>query len=157
MSWQLGWRLELLGGRSVQQGRDLDDIVEATVKSLKLMYEPRTTITGRRGAKAPADMAIPGGGSDALIAIAIKGFDSTGSKLSDAVKEIGQMVEAAMPQQFIFAVVGGLGWHRRTSDLDRILKFWERNEIAGVYTAGQMDELEKALRDAALRLGLLDP
>ena len=141
-------------GTSIQQGRDLEDAVEEQVSGLGLGYEARTRFIGKAGVDAPADFAIPSG-AEALIAVAVKGFDSTGSKLSDAAREIEQMVEARTPRQFIYAVVDGQGWRRRHGDLRRIHALWERQLIDGLYTRAQLAEFAAALRGAAKRVGLL--
>lgn len=140
-------------GGWVQQGRDLEDAVEEKVKELGVAYVARTRFTGKADQTAPADFAIPSG-PDALIAVAVKGFDSTGSKLSDATREIEQMVEVRTARQFIFAVVDGQGWMRRQGDLRRIHNLWERNLIDGLYTRRQLNAFEIALKDAARRVGL---
>ena len=141
-------------GASVQQGRELEDAVEERVAALDLDYEVRTRFTGKAGITAPADFAIPSGDA-ALIAVAVKGFDSTGSKLSDAAREIEQMVEARTARQFIFAVVDGQGWLRRQGDLRRIHALWEQQLIDGLYTRAQLGDFGTALRAAADRVGLL--
>lgn len=142
-------------GSSVKQGRDLEDAVEAEITALGLPFTARTRFVGSNGQTAPADFAIPAGGG-ALIAIAVKGFDSTGSKLSDATREIEQMVQVKTARQYIFAVVDGLGWLRRQGDLRRIHSLWERQLIDGLYAKQQLGDLQKALAAAAKRVDLLD-
>jgi hypothetical protein len=144
----------LRAGGWVQQGRDLEDAVEAAIKALGLPYVARTRFKGKADLTAPADFAIPNG-PNALIAVAVKGFDSTGSKLTDAAREIEQMVEAKTPRQYIFAVVDGQGWVRRKEDLRRIHARWENQLVEGVFPRGQLDAFGAALHDAAKRLGLL--
>ncbi len=141
-------------GTSVQQGRDLVDAVEARVNALGLKYEPRTRFHGKGGATAPADFAIPDG-AGAVIAVAVKGFDSTGSKLSDGTREIEQMVEVKTARQYIFAVVDGQGWVRGQGDLRRIHALWTDKLIDGLYTRAQLGTFEAALKDAARRLDLI--
>jgi len=141
-------------GRWVQQGRDLEDAVEEKVITLSVPYVARTRFAGKAGQTAPADFALPDG-PNALIAVAVKGFDSTGSKLSDATREIEQMVEVKTPRQFIFAVVDGQGWMRRRGDLRRIHDLWVKKLIDGLYTRGQLGDFELALREAAKRVALM--
>ena len=141
-------------GTSVQRGRDLEDAVEEHVAALGLPYVARTRFSGKAGTDAPADFAVPNG-EDALIAVAVKGFDSTGSKLSDAAREIEQMVEARTPRQYIFAVVDGQGWRRRQGDLRRIHQLGEKQLIDGLYTRAQLADFGAAMRSAAKRVGLL--
>jgi len=68
-------------------GRKVEDEIEAVAKNLGLPYQTRTKFTGRDHRTAPCDLVIPAG-NNAEIAVAAKGFDSTGSKLTDAVREV---------------------------------------------------------------------
>ncbi len=45
----------------------------------------------------------------APIAVAAKGFDSTGSKLTDSVREVEAMADVRLPTQFIMVVIDGIG------------------------------------------------
>ena len=117
-----------LAGRAIGRGRALEDRVELLVgeEGLGLPYKLRTRFVGTGGRSAPCDVAIPDGGDKALIAIAIKGFDSTGSKLTDAVREVVTMAEVRQPRQFVYAVVDGIGWKSRKADLHRIYDLWTK-------------------------------
>lgn len=141
-------------GSAIAQGRALEDEVEAVIESLGLDFQARTRFEGTGGGTAPADFAVPEGGSSALIAVAVKGFDSTGSKLTDASREIEEMAKVRKPTQFIFAIVDGHGWHRRTNDLRRIHALWENNEIDGLYNRASLAQFDSALQLAARRVGL---
>lgn len=115
----------------------------------------RTRYLGRGGADGPCDLAIPSGGGEALIICAVKGFDSTGSKLSDAAGEIERIADVRLPGQFVFAVVDGIGWKRRQGDLRRIHALAAKRSIDGLYSLSHMDEFRGDLEAAAWRLGLL--
>jgi hypothetical protein len=141
-------------GRAVRQGRDLEDAVEVAIASLGLPFAPRGRFEGTAGRSAPVDFAIPDRDAATQIAVAVKGFDSTGSKLTDARREIEEMATVRKPRQFIFAIVDGHGWLRRESDLRRIHKLWESGEIDGLYNRTTLNEFTTALRDAATRLSL---
>jgi DpnII restriction endonuclease len=145
-----------LAGRAIGRGRALEDRVELLVgkEGLGLPYKLRTRFVGTGGRSAPCDVAIPDGGEKALIAIAIKGFDSTGSKLTDAVREVVTMAEVRQPRQFVYAVVDGIGWKSRKADLHRIYDLWDHDLIAGVYTLAYFDEFRVELESAVRRLGL---
>lgn len=143
-------------GSAVRQGRDLEDEVESVIRLLGLDFEPRTRFDGAGGATAPSDFAIPAGGPAALITVAVKGFDSTGSKLTDASREIEEMAKVRKPSQFIFAIVDGQGWLRRQNDLRRIHALWSRNEIDGLYNRASLSDFDAALQLAAKRLGLTE-
>lgn len=141
-------------GSAIQQGRDLEDEVELVIKSVGLDFVPRTQFEGSNGRTAPADFAIPTNGDDALIAIAVKGFHSTGSKLGDAAREIEEMALVRKPTQFIFAIVDGQGWIRRRNDLRKIHGLWGSNRIDGLFNRASLGDFETALRGAARRLDL---
>jgi hypothetical protein len=141
-------------GNAIAQGRALEDEVEAVIEALGLEFQSRTRFQGTGGGTAPADFAIPQGGTDALVAVAVKGFDSTGSKLTDASREIEEMAKVRKPTQFIFAIVDGHGWLRRKPDLRRIHALWENNEIDGLYSRASLSDFDSALQLAARRVDL---
>ena len=138
-------------GQSVERGRRLEDEVEKIAQSLNLPYELRTQFAGSGKDDLPCDLAIPAGGDSAKIVCAVKGFDSTGSKLSDAVKEIRQLADYRRPTQFIFAIVDGIGWLSRKSDLRAIFTLWQEQRIDGLYSLTSLGALTTALSEAADR------
>lgn len=137
-----------------QSGRRVEDEIEAIARELGLEYETRTRFTGRHGRDAPCDLVVTKDGQ-ALIAVAAKGFDSTGSKLTDAVREIEEMADVRLPSQFIMAVVDGIGWMSRKADLRRIHGLWDSQEIDGLYTLATLDAFRDDLEHAARLRGLL--
>lgn len=136
-------------------GRRVEDEIEAVARSLGLPYRTRTRFEGRGGQTAPCDLAIPADGRDARIVVAAKGFDSTGSKLSDAVREIEEMAEHRLPSQYVMAVVDGIGWKSRGRDLRRIYDLEATNRIDGLYTLAGLARFRTDLEEAARRLGLV--
>jgi hypothetical protein len=142
-------------GGAILRGRTLEDEVETVAAELGLSRVMRTRFIGRSGRLAPCDIAIPAGGDQALIVGSAKGFNSTGSKLSDAVREVEEMADVRLPRQFVFAFVDGIGWLSRVNDLRRIYRLWESQSIDGLYSLARMGEFRQDLRDAAIRLGLL--
>lgn len=131
-------------GRS---GRRIEDEIEAVATELGLPFMLRTRFEGRNGRTAPADLAIPTSGRTCTIAVAAKGFDSTGSKLTDAVREIEEMADARTGGQIVLAVVDGIGWRRRIADLKRIWELRATNQIDGLYSLATLDQFRKDLRD----------
>jgi hypothetical protein len=146
-----------LAGRAISRGKALEDRVEKLVgrEGLNLPYRLRTQFVGTAGRTAPCDVAIPDSGDKALIVIAVKGFDSTGSKLSDAVREVTAMADVAQPRQFVFAVIDGMGWKGRRADLRRIYDLWRNHSIEGAYSLARFTEFRSDLESAARRLKLL--
>lgn len=132
-----------------QSGRKIEDELEAIARNLKLPYVPRTRFEGRNGRTAAADLAVPAAGREAMIAVAAKGFDSTGSKLSDAVREIEEMADARTGGQVALAVVDGIGWKGRMADLKRIWTLWDTGEIDGLYTLATLDRFKDDLDNFA--------
>jgi hypothetical protein len=138
-------------------GRSIEDRLEDIAHGLGLVYQTRGRFTGRAGETAPYDLAILNGYGEVEIAVAAKGFDSTGSKLTDALREIEQMANVRLPTQFIFAAVDGIGWKQRQSDLRKIHGLWTDRKIDGVYTVQTLPEFRIGLEEAAKRVGLLLP
>lgn len=136
-------------------GRRVEDEIERVATDLKLPSATRTRFEGRNGQTAPCDLAIPAGGGDALIVVAAKGFDSTGSKLTDAVREVEEMAEKRLPTQFVMAAIDGIGWKSRLNDLRRIYDLRASNQIDGMYTLEGLGEFRTDLEAAARRLGLI--
>jgi hypothetical protein len=135
-------------------GRHVEDEIEAVARDLELPCETRTRFEGRGGQTAPCDLAIPTGGAGAKIVVAAKGFDSTGSKLTDAVREVEEMAEKRLPAQYVMAAVDGIGWKNRLNDLRRIYDLWEANKIDGLFTLAALGRFRDELQAAARRLGL---
>lgn len=147
-------------GRAVKAtstGRILEDLVEDLIKRVRLPYQPRTRFEGAGGRDAPCDFAIPQGGASAQIVVAVKGYGSTGSKVTTSVDEIRIMSQVRRPTQFVFAVCDGIGWLGRKADLRRIFTMASGGEIDGLYSLATFTEFEEDLLAAARRLGLLAP
>jgi hypothetical protein len=136
-------------------GRRVEVEIERVARELGLSYQTRTRFEGRQGQTAPCDLAIPAGGREARIVVAAKGFDSTGSKLSDAVREIEEMADRRLPVQYVMAAIDGIGWKNRASDLKRIYELRASNHIDGLYTLQGLGQFRADLEDAAKRLGLI--
>jgi hypothetical protein len=141
-------------GSAISRGRLLEDGVQRVADELRLPYLMRGRFVGRDGLDAPCHLAIPGTGRDALIVVAIKGYNSTGSKLSTSVDEVRIMADIRRPTQYVFAVFDGLGWLGRKADLRKVFKMWTDGKIDGLYSQASLAEFSVDLRKAALRLGI---
>lgn len=140
--------------RAGASGRRVEDEIERIATDLGLDCATRTRFEGRNGRTAPCDLAIPSGPSPDIV-VAAKGFDSTGSKLTDAVREIEEMADVRLPRQVVFAVIDGIGWKSRKSDLKRIHGLWESRQIDGMYTLATLGAFRTDLEEAARLRGLL--
>jgi hypothetical protein len=147
-----GPRAAAFGGQA--SGRKVEDEISAIAEDLGLSHVDRSRYTGRNNRTAPADLIVPNA-DNALIVVAAKGFDSTGSKLTDAVREIEEMAEVRLPTQFVFAVIDGIGWKSRQADLKKIHSLWVSKQIDGMYTLASLDQFRADLEDAAHRLKLI--
>ncbi|TQK17748.1 hypothetical protein FBY40_0225 [Microbacterium sp. SLBN-154] len=134
--------------RAGASGRKVEDEIEAIAAGLGLPYQTRTRFTGRNNQTAPCDLVVPDTG-DAQIVVAAKGFDSTGSKLTDAVREIQEMAAIRKPSQYVLAVIDGIGWKSRIADLRRIHQLWVDRDIDGMYTLATLDVFRDDLEEAA--------
>lgn len=135
-------------------GRSIEDAVEQIVRELGLPYSMRGRFVGRNGETGPADLAVPDFES-AVIAVACKGFDSTGSKLTAAVTEVTEMANVRYAHQYVLAVVDGIGWLNRLGDFRRLYALAESRRIDGLYALADLDRFRDDLREAARRHGLL--
>lgn len=140
--------------RAGKSGRGVEDEIERIAIDLRLPYQVRTRFAGRGNRTAPCDLVIPSGDAAAIV-VAAKGFDSTGSKLTDAVREVEEMAEVRLPTQFVIAVIDGIGWKNRSADLRKIYRLWEEQRIDGMYTLATLDEFRAQLSTAARLRGLL--
>ena len=134
--------------RAGASGRRIEDEIEDIARDLGLDYTTRSRFTGRNGRTAPADLII-GDPESADIVVAAKGFDSTGSKLTDAVREIEEMAEVRLPKQLVLAVIDGIGWKSRQSDLRRIHQLWADRQIDGMYTLVGLDRFRDDVTEFA--------
>lgn len=136
-------------------GRSIEDLIESIAKDLGLSCETRTRFLGRGNRTSPCDLAIPKGGTEADIVVAAKAFDSTGSKLTDAVREVEEMANVRKPTQFVMAVIDGIGWLSRSNDLRKLYALWESGQIDGMYTVANLDSFKVRLEDFARMRKLL--
>ncbi|MGV9857936.1 hypothetical protein ACWDTD_04740 [Gordonia sp. NPDC003425] len=134
--------------RAGASGRHIEDEIESIARDLNLPYVTRSRFTGRGGRDAPADLIVGRDGA-ADIVVAAKGFDSTGSKLTDAVREIEEMAEVRLPKQLVLAVIDGIGWKSRQSDLRRIHQLWADKQIDGMYTLVTLDAFRADVEEFA--------
>lgn len=142
--------------RAANAGRGLEDLLEEIASDLGLNYLTRDRFAGLGGRTAPYDLAILDDKGKPAIVVAAKGFDSTGSKLSDAYREVEDMALTRLPTQFVYAVVDGIGWKGRESDFRRLHGLWMESKIDGIYSASTLPDFKNELVKACRRLGLLD-
>ena len=144
--------------RRLEEAREkelIEDAVEQVVRDLGLPYAMRGRFVGRNGDTGPADLAAPDF-EHALVAVACKGFDSTGSKLTAAVSEVTEMANVSFAHQYVLAVVDGIGWLSRQGDFRRMHGLLDDHRIDGLYALADLERFRDDLRAAAVRHGLLE-
>lgn len=138
----------LTATRAGAAGRKVEDEIEDIARGLGLTYETRTRFVGTGDRTAPCDLVVPNPRAAAIV-VAAKAFDSTGSKLTDAVREVEEMVNVRKPRQFVMAVIDGIGWKSRQSDLRKIHDLWRDEAIDGMYTLATLGDFRADLEEAA--------
>lgn len=141
-------RYRMSRGRAIagqRRGRGLEDEVEAVLKAASVVYEARVTFTGVQGKSAKCDFALPAR-SEPKIVIEAKGFEATGSKLTDFLGDILKIVQARSPHMYFFLVTDGRGWHNRVSDLRKIVEHHQHGDIDMIYTRARLGDLAEDVR-----------
>ena len=139
-------RFRLGRGRAISgqtRGRALEQAIVVAIQkqvSPQIPYDTNCTYTGFRNLTAKCDFAIPTKVNPKIV-IEAKGFEATGSKQTDVLGDIQKIIEAKKPHTYFFIVTDGRGWHRRKSDLKKIVQFHQDGEIDMIYTLRRLPEL----------------
>ena len=80
------------------------------------------------------------------IIIEVKGYEATGSKLTDVLGDILKILKAKDPETHFFLVTDGIGWYRRLSDLRHIVAYHHSGEIEMIYTRKTLLNLKDRIR-----------
>ena len=145
------WRLEdilidrykMTRGRAIagqKRGRALEDEVERVLREVGTPFVPRVKFSGKGENAAKCDFAIPSKDHPKIV-IEAKGFEATGSKLTDFLGDVLKIGEAKEYHMYFFLVTDGRGWHNRQSDLKKLVEFQNARLIDMIYTVSQLDQL----------------
>jgi hypothetical protein len=141
-------RYQLTRGRAMSgqsRGRSLENDVDRVLAELGIPCEKRKTFTGREGKQAKCDFAIPSKNHPKVV-IESKGFEATGSKLTDFLGDVLKISEAKAYHMYFFVVTDGRGWHNRESDLKRLISFHHDGLIDMIYTRARLAELGRDVK-----------
>jgi hypothetical protein len=132
------------------RGAALEDAVEVILKELQNECVIPAYIRGgnfinRSGREAKADFMIPSRNVPRII-IEAKGYEATGSKLTDVLGDILK-VEIKDAETHYFFVTDGIGWYRRQSDLQKIIESHMQGHIDMIYTMKTLPKLKDAIRE----------
>lgn len=141
-------RYKMSRGRAIagqRRGRGLEDEVGAVLQEIGVPFERGVTFVGKKSATAKCDFAIPGRKHPKVV-IEAKGFEATGSKLTDFLGDILKIAQAKDFHMYFFLVTDGRGWHHRISDLRRIVEYHHENLIDMVYTRVRLADLAATVK-----------
>ena len=141
-------RYQMTRGRAMSgqsRGRSLENDVDRVLAELGIACEKRKTFTGKEGKQAKCDFAIPSKNHPKVV-IEAKGFEATGSKLTDFLGDVLKIGEAKAYHMYFFVVTDGRGWHNRESDLKRLISFHHDGLIDMIYTRARMAELGRDVK-----------
>jgi|GEM_PF-319262 hypothetical protein len=135
--------------RAQRRGAALEEAVEELLQELQeeigLTYDKGRNFVGRSGREAKADFMIPSYQEPQII-IEAKGYEATGSKLTDVLGDVLKILQAKDPQTRFFFVTDGIGWYRRLSDLKKLVEHHHRGEIEMIYTRRTLPQLKEEIR-----------
>ncbi|HYK01959.1 MAG TPA: DpnII family type II restriction endonuclease [Thermoanaerobaculia bacterium] len=141
-------RYKLGRGRAIagqSRGRGLENEVEAILRGIPVPYATRVTFTGAAGTTAKCDFAVPSR-DEPLIVIEAKGYEATGSKLTDFLGDILKIKQAKGYHTYLFVVTDGRGWFNRQSDLKRLLDLHQEGIVEMIYTRARLGQLGEDVR-----------
>jgi len=128
-----------------KRGRGVEDFAEAIVERVfGSNFEMRCTFTGPKE-KAKCDFAIPSKSAPRIV-VESKGYGATGSKMSDIIGDVEQIIRAKRPDTALLFFTDGLTWKQRKSDLRKIVAFQNSGGITRIYTLAMAEQFETDLR-----------
>jgi len=143
--------------RAQKRGAALEEAVEGLLRELQreigLTYDKGRNFVSRSGREAKADFMIPSYREPRII-IEVKGYEATGSKLTDVLGDVLKILQAKDPETHFFFVTDGIGWYRRLSDLKKLVEHHQRGEIEMIYTRKTLPQFKRELRRIVVGEGL---
>lgn len=136
-------------GRAVSgqtRGRALEDAVERLLTDRQIPFERGVTFVGREDIAAKCDFAIPNRHRP-FVVIEAKGFEATGSKLTDLLGDVLKIKDAKDYHTFFFVVTDGRGWFNRQSDLRALVDLHQKGIIDMIYTAARLPQLGEHINE----------
>jgi hypothetical protein len=141
-------RYKMTRGRAIagqRRGRGLEDEVEAVLKAAGVPFQRGVTFVGKKGATAKCDFAVPSKDQPKIV-IESKGFEATGSKLTDFLGDVLKIVQAKGYHMYFFLVTDGRGWRNRVSDLRKLVEHHQNGDVDMIYTSVRLSQLGAHVR-----------
>lgn len=136
-------RYKMTRGRAIagqKRGRALEDDVERVLRKNRVPFDTRVTFVGKEEKTAKCDFAVPTVNHPKIV-IEAKGFEATGSKLTDYLGDVLKVAEAKEYHMYFFLVTDGRGWHNRRSDLQKLVAQQNSGVIDMIYTRARLAQL----------------
>jgi hypothetical protein len=121
----------------------LENDVAQVLDRLQIPFQRGATFTGRKAVKAKCDFAVPSKEHPKIV-IEAKGFEATGSKLTDFLGDVLKIGQAKDFHMYFFLVTDGRGWRNRISDLRKIVEYHHEGLIDMIYTRARLSHLGAA-------------
>jgi hypothetical protein len=133
-----------------KRGATLEDAVESILLELNgeigVTFDRGGNFFSKSGERAKADFTVPSREAPRII-IEAKGYEATGSKLTDVLGDILKVLKVKDEDTHYFFVTDGIGWYRRLSDLKKIVEYHQRGNIEMIYTLSTLPNLKETIRD----------
>lgn len=133
-----------------KRGATLEDAVESILNELKdeigITFDRAGNFVSKSGEQAKADFSVPSREVPHII-IEAKGYEATGSKLTDVLGDILKVLRVKDNDAHYFFVTDGIGWYRRLSDLKKIVEHHQQGNIEMIYTMSTLPDLKEAIRE----------
>ncbi|HWL82735.1 MAG TPA: DpnII family type II restriction endonuclease [Roseomonas sp.] len=138
-----------------KRGRSAEDFAEDVIREVfgEGNYQVRATFTGRAGAPAKCDFAIPSAANPRIV-IESKGFAATGSKMSDVLGDVNAIIKAKRGDTTFLFFTDGLTWKQRQSDLRKLISYQNEGDIARIYTQSMVEQFREDLITLKAECGL---
>lgn len=141
-------RYKLGRGRAIagqSRGRALEDEVQAVLETASVPFEARVTFVAPNGVTAKCDFAITSREHPKIV-VEVKGYEATGSKLTDFLGDILKIKQAKAYHTYVFVVTDGRGWHNRKSDLKHLVDLHHDGTIEMIYTRKRLTQFAEDIR-----------
>jgi len=136
-------RYKMSRGKAIagqRRGRGLEDEVQAVLEAKGIPFQRGVTFTGKKGQTAKCDFCVPSKEHPKIV-LEAKGFEATGSKLTDFLGDVLKIIRARESHMYFFVVTDGRGWHNRQSDLKKLVEFHTEGSLDMIYTRARLHDL----------------
>ena len=137
-------RLKMGRGSAIKgqkRGKNLEDFVEILVQQVFEHFDIRKSFVGANGlSTAKADFCIPSTKQPSIV-IEVKAYGATGSKQSDVIGDVRNIIDEKRSDTYFFLVTDGVTWTARMRDFERLIEFQNLGDIYRIYTQQMREEL----------------